>query len=64
FHGVVIEWPLSELRWRRTVGVAVRSDFVKAQTFGDVTVLARRPAVVAGAPWLRVSPSVCLLRAA
>jgi hypothetical protein len=50
FRGMLIEWPLGELRWRRTVGVAVRSDFVKAQTFGDLTVLTRRTAVVAGAP--------------
>jgi len=42
YRGVVVERPLAELRWRRTVGVRVRERFALDRTFGDLVVLRRR----------------------
>ena len=42
YRGVVVERPLAELRWRRTVGVRVRQDFRLDRTAGALVVLTRR----------------------
>ena len=42
YRGVVVERPLVELRWRRTVGARVRADYRLERTFGDLVVLTRR----------------------
>lgn len=42
YRGVVVERPLAELRWRRTVGVRVRQHFTLERTTGALVVLTRR----------------------
>ncbi len=42
YRNVLVERPLSEARWRRTVGRYVRSEFVRDQEFGNMVVLRRR----------------------
>lgn len=42
YRGVVVERPLAELRWRRTVGATVRREFAFDRRFGKLVVLRRR----------------------